>query len=115
MCRITAESLESPLADAASIEPIRRFATDFRDVGYQLLRHSDRELFDRFLELLDGWTDRQRSGRADRLHRLRDDCLRFADILDKALEAVCRRAELSNLPMDERAYGRLLAEHLGGR
>jgi hypothetical protein len=115
MCRLTAESLESPLAGAASIEPMRRFAANFRDVGYQLLRHSDRELFDRFLELLDGWSDRQRSGRAHRLHRLRDDCRRFAEILDKALEAVCRRAELLNLPMDERAYAQLLAEHLGGR
>src|ERR1700686_819436 len=82
MCRITAESLESPLAVGASIEPIRRFATDFRDVGYQLLRHSDRELFDRFLDLLDGWNDRQSEGSAVRIHRLRDDCRRFAEILD---------------------------------
>ncbi|GAC1538691.1 MAG: hypothetical protein NVS2B9_05400 [Myxococcales bacterium] len=113
MCRITAEGLESPQAGAASIEPIRRFATDFRDVGYQLLRHSDRELFDRFLDLLDGWSGRQGDASAVRLRRLRDDCRRFAEILDKALDAVARRVELLNVPMDERAYGRLLARHLG--
>src|SRR5207245_11116979 len=52
MCRYTAHALQQPDATPDAAEPLRRYATEFRDVGYQLMRHSDRELFDRFLDLL---------------------------------------------------------------
>jgi hypothetical protein len=115
LCRRTAELLDQPGAEPETAEPLRRFATDFRDVGYQLMRHSDRELFDRFLDLLEGWAGRRGESTAIRLQRLRDDCRRFGDILDKALEQVGKRPELQRSPVDDAAYQEALARALGGR
>ncbi len=115
MCRHTAKELEEPSASPDLAEPLRRYATEFRDVGYQLLRHSDRELFDRFLDLLEGWSGRRGESTAIRMQRLRDDCRRFADILDRALEMVGKRSELQKTPIDEPAYQESLAKALKGR
>ena len=104
MCRHTAQELAQPGADPQVAEALRRYATEFRDVGYQLLRHSDRELFDRFLDLLEGWSGRRGESTAIRMQRLRDDCRRFAEILDKALELVGKRKELQKRPIDEATY-----------
>jgi hypothetical protein len=112
MCRLTATNLGGARPEMAAVDPLRRFATEFRDVGYQLLRHSDRELFDRFLDLLEGWSGGRNDTSGLRISRLRDDCRRFAEILDRALEAVGKRAELVKVPMDEQAYAVLLARHL---
>lgn len=109
MCRHTARELERPGASPEAAEPLRRYATEFRDVGYQLLRHSDRELFDRFLDLLEGWSGRRGESVAIRTQRLREDCRRFADILDRALDLVGQRTELQKLPIDEPAYQEALA------
>ena len=114
MCRHTAQELDAPGSEPDAARPLRRFATEFRDIGYQLLRHSDRELFDRFLDLLEGWNDRQGESSALRMQRLRDDCRRFAEILDRALETVARRSELQRIPIDEPAYRQELAHHLQG-
>jgi len=114
MCQHTARQLDAPGSEPGSAEPLRRFATEFRDIGYQLLRHSDRELFDRFLDLLEGWHGRRGESSAIRVQRLRDDCRRFAEILDRALETVARRAELQRIPIDEPAYRQALAHHLQG-
>ena len=115
MCLNTARALLQNIGDLHAAEALRRYATEFRDVGYQLLRHSDRELFDRFLDLLEGWSSRRGESTAIRLERLRDDCLRFADILDRAMELVGRRAELQKLPSDEAAYQQALAKALESR
>ena len=112
MCRETAQRLEVPTPAVGAAEPLRRFATEFRDVGYQLLRHSDRELFDRFLDLLEGWSARRGESSALRAQRLRDDCRRFAEILDRAFEVVGKRAELAKEPIDQAAYAAALASHL---
>ena len=112
MCRVTAERLEGPNPAPGAAEPLRRFATEFRDVGYQLLRHSDRELFDRFLDLLEGWSARRGESSALRAQRLRDDCRRFAEILDRAFEVVGKRGELAKHPIDQPAYAQALARHL---
>ncbi len=112
MCLNTARALLQNSADLHAAEALRRYATEFRDVGYQLLRHSDRELFDRFLDLLEGWSSRRGESTAIRLQRLREDCLRFADILDRAMELVGKRAELQKLPIDEAAYQQALAKAL---
>lgn len=114
MCRRTATRLEAPHGGVGAAEPLRRFATDFRDVGYQLLRHSDREMFDRFLDLLEGWAGGRRGeSSALRAQRLRDDCVRFAEILDRAYETVCRRSELQGAPLDEVVCEAALARLLG--
>ncbi len=115
MCRYTANALEQPGATPDAAEPLRRYATEFRDVGYQLLRHSDRELFDRFLDLLEGWSGRRGESAQIRLQRLRDDCHRFAEILDRALDLVSRRSELQKIPIDERMYREALAKVQKGR
>ena len=112
MCKHTARALSQNASDLESAEALRRYATEFRDVGYQLLRHSDRELFDRFLDLLEGWSSRRGESAAIRMQRLRDDCLRFADILDRAMELVGKRAELQKLPIDEQTYQESLAKAL---
>lgn len=115
MCRHTAKVLEEPSASPELAEPLRRYATEFRDVGYQLLRHSDRELFDRFLDLLEGWSGRRGETAALRMQRLIDDCRRFAEILDRALEMVSKRNELQKTPIDEPAYQEALDKALKGR
>ena len=115
MCRHTAAALAQPGAGPEAAEPVRQYATEFRDVGYQLLRHSDRELFDRFLDLLEGWSGRRGESTAIRMQRLRDDCRRFAEILDRALELVGKRAELQKVPIDDAMYQEALAKALKGR
>ena len=115
MCRHAARELEEPNALPDAAEPLRRYATEFRDVGYQLLRHSDRELFDRFLDLLEGWSGRRGESTAIRLQRLRDDCRRFAEILDRAMDLVSKRSELQKVPIDEAQYQEALAKALKGR
>jgi hypothetical protein len=108
---------EKALADAqpapGALGPLRRFAGEFRDVSYQLLRKSDREAFDRFLELLDAFLARASEGAADAAQKLRDDCRRFAEMLRTALQTVDRRAELNTLPADPADAAAALARHLG--
>ncbi len=115
MCRYTANALEQPSATPDAAEPLRRYAIEFRDVGYQLLRHSDRELFDRFLDLLEGWSGRRGETPQIRMQRLRDDCQRFGEILDRALDLVSRRSELQKIPIDEAMYREALAKVQKGR
>ncbi len=115
MCKHTARALSQNSSDLQAAEALRRYATEFRDVGYQLLRHSDRELFDRFLDLLEGWSSRRGESTALRMQRLRDDCLRFADILDRALDLVGKRGELQKLPIDDPSYQQELAKALQWR
>jgi len=115
MCRYTAGALEKPGATPDAAEPLRRYATEFRDVGYQLLRHSDRELFDRFLDLLEGWSGRRGESPQIRMQRLREDCKRFGEILERALDLVSRRSELQKIPIDEAMYREALAKVQKGR
>src|SRR6266850_1745687 len=112
MCRATADRLAQPGAEVAMAQPLRRFSLEFRDVGYQLLRHSDRELFDRFLDLLESWGGSALQDTPQRIQKLREDCRRFAEILDRALENVNKRSELQKLPLDERTIREALARRL---
>ncbi len=114
MCVETANKLERPGEGPEAAEPLRRFTTAFRDIGYQLLRHSDRELFDRFLDLLEGWSAGRGESVTTRMQRLGDDCRRFAVILERALQMVGKRAELQRLPVDELSYREALARALLG-
>ena len=115
LCRTTQATLEKPGAEPEGAAPLRRYATDFRDVGYQLLRHSDRELFDRFLDLLEGWSIRRGESVALRIQRLREDCRRFGEILDKALEMVGKRAEMKSNPIATELYQDALAKAVQAR
>ena len=118
-----AQALSQPDASPSAAEPLRRFAVEFRDVSYQLLRHSDREAFDRFLDLLDGFVDSARGDPARlasppgqqaeaQVARLRDDCRKFAEILRFALETVDRRRELGRESDAQTTDPDLLAQHL---
>src|SRR5207248_11028133 len=93
----------------------RRSAAAFRAVGYQLLRHSDREVFDRFLDLLEGWSGRRGESTQIRLQRLHDDCQRCAEILERASELVSKRSELQKIPIDDASYREALAKVQKGR
>ena len=74
---------------------------------------SDRELFDRFLDLLEGWSGGRRGESSVlRAQRLRDDCRRFAEILDRAFEMVCKRTELRGVGVDQAIYDEALRQHL---
>jgi hypothetical protein len=115
MCRHTAQRLEDPTGSPDAAEPLRRYATEFRDVGYQLLRHSDRELFDRFLDLLEGWSGRRGESTMIRMQRLRADCGRFGEILDHALEMVGKRSELKGTDIQVNTYQDTLAKALHSR
>ena len=90
------------------VEPVRRFSLEFRDVGYQLLRHSDRELFD----LVRAWGPGRLENTPDRIQKAREDCRRLREVLDRALENVGKRAELKNNPLDEREVREALARRL---
>jgi hypothetical protein len=114
MCRATAGRLAQAGADVSMVQPLRRFSLEFRDVGYQLLRHSDRELFDRFLDLLDSWGGSAPENTPQRIHKLREDCRRFGEILDRALDNVNRRSELQKLPLDQGTVREALARRLDG-
>jgi hypothetical protein len=46
---------------------------------------------------------------------LHDDCYRFAEILDRALDLVSKRAELQKIPIDEASYREALAKVQKGR
>ena len=112
LCRASAERLGASDATVSMVEPVRRFSLEFRDVGYQLLRHSDRELFDRFLDLVRAWGPGGLENTPDRIQKAREDCRRLREVLDRALENVGKRAELKNNPLDEREVREALARRL---
>ena len=112
LCRASAERLGASDATVSMVEPVRRFSLEFRDVGYQLLRHSDRELFDRFLDLVRAWGPGGLENTPDRIQKAREDCRRLREVLDRALENVGKRAELKNYPLDEREVREALARRL---
>lgn len=112
MCLATADRLDKDGAQVSMVEPLRAFSVEFRDVGYQLLRHSDRELFDRFLDLLGSWGGASLENTPQRIQKLRDDCRRFSDILDRALQNVNKRSELQKRPLAEAVVREALARRL---
>ena len=112
MCRATFERLGAPGADVSLVQPLRAFSLEFRDVGYQLLRHSDREVFDRLLDLLHSWETNALENTPERVRKLREDCRRFGEILDRALENVGKRKELKAVPLSESDVRAALARRL---
>jgi hypothetical protein len=114
LCRRVAQALRGGSAAEEAWAGLGRFAVDFQQVGYQLLRYADYEPFDRFIALVlelprcpDGPEVRA---------RLAEDCERFADVAESTYQSVTRRADLFGKPMDtERLESDLLSYLSEGR
>jgi hypothetical protein len=85
-----------------SVTALARFARDFKQVGYYLLRSGDHEPFDRFFQALEALNTAAPSPARDR--HLYLECRRFLGIVERGHALVCRRAELLDSPIDEAAF-----------
>ena len=86
---------------------VKTFVDYFRSMGYQLLRYSDYERFDKFMALV----DRLRDGdvlEVQRLSLVVEECEAFYAYLNKMFDAVNLRRELSNEPFDSKDAARTL-------
>jgi len=91
---------------------VREFVRYFKSMGYQLLRYSDYERFDTFMDLI------TRLGNADvleveRLGQVVSACEDFHEFLGRMFEAVGRREELADIPFDRKDAARTLMLFLG--
>ena len=98
LCRRAALALAGPDAPkgAAASELLRRYAEEFSEVGYKLLRDADREPFDRFLDVLTSLGSLGGAG----ARKLREDCSRFSVLVDRVVQLVGRRAEIAGQEPD---------------
>jgi hypothetical protein len=110
LCRATEHALRSEDSTAAetALGAFKSFLLYFQDVGYQLLRYSDHEPFDRFAGLLVElpWPPEGPGIR----HRLSEDLRQFLPTLESAFTTVSRRVLLQG-----RAFDRKDAEALRDR
>jgi hypothetical protein len=86
---------------------VKTFVDYFRSMGYQLLRYSDYDRFDKFIALI----DRLREGDAlevQRLSHVMEECESFYVYLDHMFEAVSQRRELEGVPFDAKDAARTL-------
>jgi hypothetical protein len=91
---------------------VREFVGYFKSMGYQLLRHSDYEEFDRFM----GLVDRLRDGdvlEVQRLHHVIETCESFQAFLEQTFEGIGHRQELAGVPFDRKDAARTLMLYLG--
>ena len=96
----------------ATFRFVRDFVSYFKSMGYQLLRYSDYERFDRFLSLV----DRLRDGdvlEVQRVHQVITACDDFLEFLGQMFDAVGRREELRGVPFDRKDAARTLKLFLG--
>lgn len=86
---------------------VRTFVEYFRSMGYQLLRYSDYDRFDKFMALV----DRLRDGdvlEVQRLSHIVAECEAFYLYLEKMFETVEQRNELQDIPFDLKDAARTL-------
>lgn len=86
---------------------VRTFVEYFRSMGYQLLRYSDYDRFDKFMALV----DRLRDGdvlEVQRLSHVVAECEAFYLYLEEMFETVEQRDELQNIPFDPKDAARTL-------
>ncbi|MCP4603920.1 MAG: hypothetical protein GY847_25930 [Proteobacteria bacterium] len=86
---------------------VREFVKYFRSMGYQLLRYTDYEQFDKFMRLV----DRLREGdvlEVQRLERVVESCEDFKKFLKETFDSVSNRDELKNVPFDRKEAARTL-------
>ncbi len=91
---------------------VREFLGHFRAIGYQLLRYSEYEHFDRFLSALESLRDVDLL-EPDKLERAVLECADFQVFLEDLFVRVSRRAELRGVPFDKRAAAETLKIYLG--
>lgn len=91
---------------------VREFLGHFRAIGYQLLRYSEYEHFDRFLAALDSLRDVDLLD-PDKLDRAVIECADFQVFLEDLFVRVSRRSELRGVPFDKRAAAETLRIYLG--
>ena len=92
---------------ATSFNFVREFVRYFRSMGYQLLRYSDYDRFDRFIHLV----DRLKGGdvlEVQRLEHVVTSCEDFHYFLNQTFEAVGNRKELKGIPFDRKEAARTL-------
>ncbi|MBN2340948.1 MAG: hypothetical protein JXX29_07195 [Deltaproteobacteria bacterium] len=86
---------------------VKTFVAYFRSMGYQLLRYSDYERFDKFMALV----DRLRDGdvlEVQRLSSVVEECEAFYQFLEKMFDVVSLRKELHDVPFDTRDAAKTL-------
>jgi len=91
---------------------VRDFVSYFKSMGYQLLRYSDYDRFDRILSLV----DRLRDGdvlEVQRVNQVITACEDFLAFLGQMFDAVSRREELRGVAFDRRDAARTLKLFLG--
>ena len=91
---------------------VREFLGHFRAIGYQLLRYSEYEHFNRFLSALDSLRDADLLD-PQRLDRAVLECADFQVFLEDLFVRVSRRQELRGVPFDKRAAAETLKIYLG--
>ena len=99
-------------SDRASFRFVKQFVGYFRSMGYQLLRYSDYEQFDRFMDLV----MRLREGdvlEVQRLPQVVAACEDFMQFLEQTFERVNQREELADAPFDRKDTARTLKLFLG--
>jgi len=80
---------------------VREFVGYFKSMGYQLLRYSDYEKFDKFIQLV----DRLQKGDVLEVQRVSYMIIEFEDFLtylDQTFEAVSQRVELQGVEFDKK-------------
>lgn len=99
-------------AGLAGFHFVREFLGHFRAIGYQLLRYSEYEHFNRFLTAIESLRDIDLLD-PDKLDRAVLECADFQVFLEDLFVRVSRRAELRGVPFDKRAAAETLKIYLG--
>jgi len=93
------EEIGDKWAGLNTFKYVKTFVHYFRSMGYQLLRNSDYERFDKFMALV----DRLRDGdvlEVQRLSHVIHECEAFYLFLDKMFDAIGERKELKDFTFD---------------
>jgi hypothetical protein len=101
------EAVRDKWAGLDTFRFVKTFVEYFRSMGYQLLRYSDYERFDKFMALV----DRLRDGdvlEVQRLSSVMEECEAFYLFLEKMFDSVNLRKELADESFDTRDAARTL-------
>ena len=95
-----------------SFQFVREFHRHFRAIGYQLVRDSDYERMDPFLDALEDLSDVDLI-EPSRMKAVVDECRTFFEYLEALFVDISKRSELENEPFDKRAATDTLKIYLG--
>ena len=99
-------------ASYASFRFVKEFLSHFRAIGYQLVRMSDYERLDEFMDSLDALRDVDLM-QPEMLQEAAKECEDFHHFLQDLFSSVGKRAELSDVPFNKRAAAETLKIYLG--